>query len=200
MEIKSLTPEIGELERAVQWCARETDIAGVPVVVSVQTRGKRANCGGWFAPLRFSTREGDLCHEINFCAEILNAPPVTIVGIGAHEVVHRWCHWLGLKDVSKSGRHNKVFKHFAGLIGLQCADPVDYRGFAYTTPTKEFAVKIEKEFRPDVSLLNLFRVESKSKPSNKKPLRYSCGCTKISSRVEVRAVCVQCDNTFEEED
>ena len=64
MEIKTLQPAMGELERILKWSSKTTGIGQDRVVPTIQTRGKKARCGGWFAPDRWSTREGDLCHEI----------------------------------------------------------------------------------------------------------------------------------------
>ena len=85
MEIASLTPALDELERAIAWAAQPT---GIPsehrIVPTIQTRGRRRACG-WFLQSSWSTREGELCHEINFCAEMLDSPVEDIVETAVHE-------------------------------------------------------------------------------------------------------------------
>jgi hypothetical protein len=201
MEIKSLQPAMAELERVLTWSAKTTGINGHRVVPTIQTRGKRARCGGWFAPDRWSTREGQLCHEINFSAELLKNSPEVIVALAIHEVVHLWCHSMGLKDVSKGGRHNKNFKEYAEILGLICADPTDTYGYGYTTAGEELAERIAKDCQPDVAMFNLFRLaDPKPEPKPKTPsYKYSCGCTEFKTKAEVMATCNKddCGNAFE---
>jgi len=199
MEIKSLQPAMEELERVLTWSAKTTGINGQRVVPTIQTKGKRARCGGWFAPDRWSTREGDLCHEINFSAELLKSDPETIVALAVHEIVHLWCHSMDLKDVSQGGRHNKNFKEYAELLGLECAKPTDTYGYGYTTAGEELSKRIAKECKPDVAMFNLFRLaEEKPEPKPKTPsYKYGCGCTEFKTKAEVVATCNKCGNAFE---
>ena len=203
MKISSLQPAMGELERVLTLAAKPTGIDKDRVVPTIQSKGKKARCGGWFAPNRWSTREGTLCHEINFSAELLKESPEVIAALGVHEIVHLWCHSLNLKDTAKSGRHNKVFKEYAELLGLVCADPTDAYGYGYTTAGPELAERIEKEWQPDVALFNLFRVEVEKAEKPKAPKepshKYSCGCTEFRTKAEVVASCMKedCGNSFE---
>ena len=200
MKIKSLLPALGELERALQWSAKPTGIKGERVVATIQSKGKRARCGGWFAPDQWSTREGQSCHEINFSAELLKEEPEIIVALAVHEIVHLWCHSLGLKDTAKSGRHNQIFKEYAEIMGLECADPIDTYGYGYTTAGPELAESIKNEFLPDVALFNLFRVEIPPKPKTPKEpsAKWSCGCTEFRTKDDVMATCGKedCGNPF----
>ena len=50
------------------------------------TKGKRTRCLAWFHPEHWSTREGEMCQEINFCAEHLDRDPVDIVATVATAV------------------------------------------------------------------------------------------------------------------
>ena len=203
MEIKTLQPAMGELERVLKWSAKTTGIGKERVVPTIQTKGKQARCGGWFAPNRWSTREGELCHEINFSAELLRADPEVIVALAVHEVVHLWCHSLGLKDTSLGGRHNKVFQEYAENLGLICAKPTDAYGYGYTTAGPELAKRISKECQPDVALFNLFRVEVERPAKVKKPKepshKYSCGCTEFKTKADVVGTCNKegCGNSFD---
>ena len=201
MEIKTLQPAMAELERVLQWAAKTTGLDKERVVPTIQTRGKKARCGGWFAPEKWSTREGQPCHEINFSAELLKEKPEVIVALAVHEVVHLWCHSLDLKDVSKGGRHNKIFREYAEILGLVCAKPSDTYGYGYTTAGEELAGRIEKECQPDVAMFNLFRiaVEAPEKTEKPKAPKYSCGCTEFRTKVQVVATCNKegCGKRFE---
>ena len=198
MRIESLRPGLAELERALQWVARKTGVDSDPVVPVIQTKGKKANCVGWFAADSWSTREGTLCHEITFTAESLTLEPMDIIATAVHETVHLWCHSMGLKDVSGGGRHNKVFKEYAELLGLECAKPSDGRGYAYTTPSEVLEKAIEQEFKPDVAAFNVFRVAMPPKPkAASKTKAWSCGCTIVRASTEVVAVCEQCGGQFQ---
>ena len=198
MEIKSLQPAMEELERVLTWSAKTTGINGQRVVPTIQTRGKKARCGGWFAPDQWSTREGQLCHEINFSAELLKESAEVIVALAIHEVVHLWCHSMGIRDVSKGGRHNKNFQEYAEILGLVCAKPTDTYGYGYTTAGEELAGRIARDCQPDVAMFNLFRIEAeKAEPKPKTPsYKYSCDCTTFKTKVEIVAACLKCDQPF----
>ena len=160
MEIASLTPALEELERAIAWTARNTDIpAGHRIVPTIQTGARRRGaCYGWFLRDGWSTREGDLCDEISFTAEQLHRPVNDIIATAVHEVAHLWARSLGLRDCSQSGRHNKVFKRHAERLGLECMAPIDSRGCSYTRASAELLEGIENELQPDVAKFALFRL------------------------------------------
>ncbi|NIR13705.1 MAG: hypothetical protein GWN86_07045 [Desulfobacterales bacterium] len=201
VELHSLRPGLEELERAIDWVAARAGIENQQrVVPTIQTTGKKANCYGWFMPDRWSTKEGELCHEMTFCAEHLSREPESIVASVVHETVHLWCHAQGLKDVSKSGYHNKVFKKHAEQLGLECAPPMDGRGHAYTRAGAELLEDIEKDFQPDVGRFNLFRVAVPSKPRvPSKMKKWQCGCTTVRCATELVADCEACGQKFEQQ-
>ena len=199
-DVQSLRPAMAELERALTWAAEGTDTLKTPIVPTIQTKGKKTSCVGWFLPDSWSTREGTICHEINFCAEHLNRDPQAIVATAIHEVTHVWCHQMGVKDVSKGGRHNKKFKEYAEILGLECAPPLDSKGYAYTTPTAELEKRITKEFKPDVSALNLFKLASAGRrpTAATKMRKYSCDCTTVRCATDLKAECEACGTAFEQ--
>lgn len=199
-DLVSLRPALEELERALTWAAHEVDDIPFKLVPVIQTHGKKARCAGWFSENQWSTREGELVHEITFAAEMLDRDPIDIVATAVHEVVHFWCNHLELKDTSTGGRHNKVFKEYAGILGLDCAQPYDSYGFGYTTPTAELRERIEKEFQPDVAALNLFRIVKPRTTKTVKTNAWICKCAGLTLRIPAQqkldATCHKCKSKF----
>lgn len=198
--LESLRPAMAELERAVVWAGQRIDNVPFKLVPVIQTKGRKAKCTGWYSADQWSTREGEDVHEITFCAEELNTDPVDIVAIAVHEVIHFWTNYLELKDMSTGGRHNKVFKEYAEIMGLECAKPYDSYGYGYTTPTEELRKRIEKGFKPDVAAFNLFRLV---KPSTAKPVKtnaWICDCDNLTVRIPAKqtldATCHKCNEKF----
>ena len=147
----------------------------------------------------WSTREGDLCHETNFAAEWLRRSVEEIIETAIHEVVHLWCHSQEIKDCSSSGRHNREFKKHSELLGLVCAKPTDYRGYAYTSPSPELLARMAGELRPDVAKFALFRLMEASGSSPTKMKKWSCGCTNVRCATQLEATCDRCGNVFDVE-
>ena len=200
MEIASLTPAIQELERAIAWAATPTGIpAGHRIVATIQSNGRRRTTCGWFMRNIWSTREGDLCHEINFAAEWLRRSVEEIIETAIHEVVHLWCHSQEIKDCSSSGRHNREFKRHAELLGLVCAQPTGWRGYAYTSASPELLARMAGDLRPDVAKFALFRLMEPSGHSPTKMLKWSCGCTNVRCATQLEATCDRCGNVFDVE-
>ena len=191
--IHPLAPTLTELERALICAtvlieeatvehklprANEQELRAVP---TIQTKGKKAHCMAYFlaaygtyqdgsiAPV-WSTREGEALQEIAFSAEYLGRTGVEIFATAIHEMIHKWCHALGIKDCSKSGRHNKNFKKMAEYVGLQVQDAGGSIGWGVTNASPELAKRIEEEFQPDMTKFEVFRKptpKAKSKPSNR---------------------------------
>jgi hypothetical protein len=201
LQIDSLAPAMAELERALIWGSRDIDNLAVPIVPVIQTRGKKARCLGWFRPNGWSTKEGESRHEVSFSAETLDRDPVDIIATAIHELVHVWCSGIDVKDTAGSGRHNKQFKEYAGLMGLDCLDPVDSYGYGYTSPTPELRERIAKEFEPDYAAFNLFRLVKPPKPSKTKMKKYTCMCTPKPRIIrcayeDLAARCEDCQEDF----
>jgi len=199
-DLVSLRPAMEELERALKWAADTIDDIPVKLVPVIQSHGKRARCMGWFSADQWSTREGEPVCEITFAAEVLNRDPVEIVATAVHEVIHLWCHFLDLKDTSKGGRHNKVFKEYAEILGLECEKPFDAYGFGYTKPTEVLKTRIEKEFQPDVAAFNLFRIVKPKTSPTVKTNAWICDCTGLTLRIPAKqvldATCHKCGIKF----
>lgn len=205
LRIQSVRPEIRELERALMWAYSMSGdyLEDKGVVVTVSTKGKAHKCTAWTELNRWGDREGSDYHEVNFCAEYLDRDPTAIVASVIHEAVHLYATFTETKDCSKSGRHNKAFKELAeGVFGLVCADPYDGVGYGYTKPSDELRERIEKEFKPDIAALNLFRKPDPEKPKNpKKPSKtkaYECLCVtvRVAAGKELNAVCGTCQQVF----
>ena len=218
--IESLTPQLAELERGIRWTkeiliTEATLEHALPdtlqmrrIVPTTSPMGKRRNCLAWYWKDKWSTKEGELLDELTFVAEHLRESPVNVIATCIHEMVHAWCKSMDLKDTAKSGRHNKVFKKYAEYLGLIVKDPFNWLGYAYTHPSPELAKRIEQEFQPDHTLLNLFRNEDppRAKREGKDWRKWHCGsdsCDPIYTKGKIETLtvvstCLLCGNTFEE--
>ena len=199
VDIESLQPAIQELERAIQWVAHPTDLAaGHRVVPVIQTRGKRRACA-WFAPNRWSTKEGDLCHEITFTAEDLARDVEPIVATAAHEVAHLLAYSQGVSDVSGNQYHNSEFKKRAEALGLRCPlGRVPGRGWAYTEATEELGQRIRDELQPDYQAFQLFRLAFQNRPKSPvKMAKWRCACTTVRCATALDALCQLCGEPFQ---
>ncbi len=135
--------------------------------------------------------------EITVTAELLNRDPVEIIATIMHEIVHVWQHFLGLKGVSTGGRHNKVFKEYANIVGLEVLTPaIDSYGLGYTTPGEELRERIEDEFQPDVAAFNLFRLIKTKEKKTVTTNAWVCGCEGITARIPMKkvmnSICQEC--------
>jgi len=203
--IESIAPAIREAERFLQWVMlnRGMDIPDQKVTITIQTRGKRTNLCGWFSNKQWSTREGDTVHELTIAAEHLQGEVHEVLETLTHEAVHYWCEFMGIKDCSDSGRHNKRFQEKALLVGLTCESNGDTKGFAYTGLTDELRDDIEKNFQPDHTAFNLFRVVKLKAKTPTKMKKWSCECEPpINLRVakQIDVTCNLCATKFEKQE
>lgn len=202
LNIKSLRPELRELERALMW---GMTLGGdspemIPVVVSVASSGKK-KCNAWTVLNMWKDREGDEYHEVQFTAEQMHRDPVDVVATAIHEDVHLFCSAMGIKDCSKGGRHNQQFKEMAEVFGLVCDEPYDSAGYGHTRPSEALRQRIEKEFKPDIAALNLARKVAEKKDKEKKPSKtkaYECLCmtVRVAQGKTLRATCDECEQPF----
>ena len=195
--IESIRPAIAELERAALWAVDSLgmDIITDPITIVVQTRGRKTVCG-WFSTKRWATKEGVEVDEVTITAERLQDAPADIIETLIHEMVHVQANHLGIKDVSKSGRHNKKFKELAELAGLEVEAPFNSHGFSYTSLSGGLAVRVEKEFKPDYTAFNMFRqLVPKAPKQPTKQKKWTCGdCGLIVRMAVIRNVkCEDCD-------
>lgn len=198
MDIESLQPAMDELERAIRWVAQPTNITeGHRVVPVIQTKGKTAACA-WFSPNRWSTREGQLCHEITFTAEHLARDVDSIVATAAHEVAHLWAFSESVVDVSGNQYHNLEFRRRAELLGLFCPQGrVSGRGWAVVEATEALKQRISDELKPDYQAFNLFRLAFRARPTAQtKMVKWTCGCTTVRCATELEAECWKCGRAF----
>ena len=214
--VASLIPTYEELERAIRWAddliseatekyklAKVVDtVRVVPVVLS---KGQRSRCTAWFSDPKehafgWQSRDGEVLQEIAFCAEDLQRSASDLVATVIHEKVHKWCSALELRDCSRKGRHNKIFKRFAEYLGLDVGVAIDSYGFGYTNPSEELTARIEEEFRPDITKMNLHRTVRPGVAKKKKERSWRCSdkCAAIYTRTENKPFGGTCDHCGEE--
>jgi len=203
--IESQAPIIQELERCVQWAYKQFagDRVDLPAVtVSIQTRGKKHTVCGSFKSEGFHTKEGAPIHEIIITAEHLFEDPYKVLGTVVHEAVHLFNHDLGEKDNSAGERHNETFKDQALQWGLEVADPIDSKGYAYTQVSPKLQKLLETKFKPDEAVFRIFKEQAEVKPKKpvvKKIRPWVCDCPvtlQVAVGVELKAQCQLCDSDF----
>ena len=182
MTTESLSPTHDEMQRYVDWVlsfsSPEPEYA---TVIVTGPRGKR-NKLGHFKPAfdkvyetgemklgsaqAWSTREGELCHEILVCNEALFGTPMEILTTVQHEIVHLLNWEDDIRDASKGGRHNAEFRDRATDMGL-VVEKAQRVGYTTTGFTDEWAAKVREEFEPKEEAFYLFGVEPPEKEKGK---------------------------------
>ncbi|MAH49975.1 hypothetical protein CMI37_29420 [Candidatus Pacearchaeota archaeon] len=179
------------------------------VVPTIQTKGKRSRCYAWFSdpqagqPHGWESREGESLQEMAFSAEDLHCPGVEMTTRAIHEVVHKWCKALGVKDTALSGRHNMDYAKYARYLGLDVAPATDSYGHGYTSASKELAERIEKEFQPDITKLDYKRTTRAGRSKAKKERRFICSeeCAPVYIKTDKKVFggkCHQCGRNYRE--
>lgn len=215
--VASLIPTYEELERAMRWADDliveatqmhdlDEPVDNVRVVPVVLSKGQRSRCTAWFSDpnehaFGWQSRDGEVLQEIAFCAEDLQRSASDLVATVIHEKVHKWCAALRLKDCSKKGRHNKTFKRFAEYLGLDVGPDTDSYGFGYTNPSKELTARIEGEFQPDITKMNLHRTVRPGPDKKKKKHSWRCSnrCAAVYTRTENKpfgGICNHCGEEY----
>jgi hypothetical protein len=222
--IDSLTPSMQELERALVWAASWCHRDLGTIVPTLQIKGKVKRCNAVKNNTQkhtaWSTREGEYRTDVSFSTAILSKSPVEIIGACVHEVAHLAAEAdynaaptkeeaeAKYKECSKSGRHNSIFQSYAKMLGLECEAPYDSYGYGYTSPSAELVKAIDKQFRPDIAKLNLFRtVFPPSGPTGAQKQRWACRCAApntqsfLATKTAVMNVtCNVCEQLFVAED
>ena len=179
------------------------------VVPTIQTKGKRSRCYAWFSdpqvgqPHGWESREGESLQEMAFSAEDLHCSGVEMTARVIHEVVHKWCKSLGVKDCALSGRHNMDYAKFARYLGLNVEPATDAYGHGYTSASKELAERIEKEFQPDITKLDFKRTTRAGRSKAKKERRFICSeeCAPVYIKTDKKMFggkCHQCGLNYVE--
>ena len=206
LQIESLIPATGEVERGFKWAselvAKTKGVKPITIVPLIQQTGKSKNCNGWFIATKWKCNTDKISRaEVTLVAELMNRKPIDIMATIIHETVHVYNHAEGIKDCATNGRHNKKFQKSAELFNLICAEPIDSIGWGYTKPDETLIKAINTSFKPDATKWNLYRkpdVPGEKKPSKTKA--YVCGCdTKVraSTGIDFKAECLNCNTQFE---
>jgi len=200
---ESITPLISELERFGQWfMSQKCDIPTTRLTVNIQTRGRRTGLCGWFKENAWSTKEGEKVHEIILTAEALQRDTYAALETMAHECVHYWNNFIGIKDCSKSGSHNARFKESAETAGLHVSEERDKRhGWNDTSLPDDLRKSIDDDFQVDHTAFNLFREVVLPAPKPTKQKLWECQCpVKVRVAIELDAHCNVCDYDFEKQE
>jgi hypothetical protein len=201
----SLTPLLEELERFHAW-ANQVLFAGRlsrQVIITVASRGRRKALG-WFARSRWAPTNGlgePRAHEILIAAEHANLPPLEVLHILLHEMVHQLNHEQGVKDTDRGGRwHNAHFKRAALPHGLLVSRD-RRKGWGQTRLQPDTLNRIQHEFRPDPTKFTTYRPDLAGR--EKAPTRlklWVCACTPpVRARVAIAgfdATCNRCGARF----
>jgi len=191
----SLQPAIAELERAyLHFMKRFPTLESIdPPRIVIQTKGRRKNIAGWFAPQRWDTGQSRI-NEITIAAESLSRPLPDIAATLIHEMVHADNYSADIPDTS--GRyHNQRVKSSAEHVGL-IIEKAKYIGWAVT--------RLGPELHQEVAALHLnekafaaFRIplpEPEKQPTRMK--KWECNCTVVRCATDLEAICNACGQSF----
>jgi hypothetical protein len=208
IKIKTLRPLLAELERAAEWIyglkSGDRPSTLPELVITIQTSGKKPQLWGKLASNSWSDKNGLPYHEMVICSEHLVHDPYEVYGTVIHETAHLWNVDNDIKDCSTSGRHNKKFKEAAEMFGLVVADPHNAKGFAYTSLSEQLRQEIDQDFKPDLSVFQVYRNAQAPKVTTPKAKKYEpwiCECpTTIqvaAGKENFQAHCDDCGQMFE---
>ncbi len=117
------------------WQAIRARHPGVPDVVLLPAPNplRTNNVLGYFAAVRWQRNTGGArLSEVVVVAEHMNRGAEDILSTLLHEAAHAMNFHAGIRDVSKSAYHNKLFRAAAEGLGLK-VERVDHYGYAETT-------------------------------------------------------------------
>lgn len=225
LDLKSLRPTLLELERLAiliqAWVQKHLPIPegwSLTCVVTVEENprlSEKSTCTGFFLAKGWKEKGSkQWIATIALTPAFLNRPILEIVSTLVHEILHAYCHLLGIKDCSLSGRHNQLFRDLAIKIGLTCALTSKTRGWSGTSLGEELEKIATEVWKADPEAFKYFKVlpgdkDAKSKAkANKTGLRCNChpngnGRVKFtlhipSGIVDHHIICNWCKGRFEE--
>ena len=201
LEQHSLQPAQKELERMIEYLAKDMDFKDVHIVPVIQTQGSRQTYGH-FSANRWL--EGELkMHEISISAEWLARPRMEIFGTVLHELIHTKNHSLGIVDCRNHGvYHLKAFDTTGSQYGSECIGRTKGNGFGLTRLTAAKEAQILAEFKPDDSAFSLVRIAVAKAKRVKQPTtmaKWSCECSNIRAATEINATCNNCGEDFQKQ-
>lgn len=165
--------------------------------ITIQSRGKKLGVLGWCSVHEIWQGENQGFREINICAEALNRPPIEIVETIIHETAHYVNLLNGIKDCTKNQYHNKKFKKAAEALGLEVMQDKKF-GYAFTSMGPK-ALKFFQGLKIPEDAFPVSRVqEGVTKKEGSKSKKWTCGCTKVSSSMELEIKCLKCGKEFKE--
>jgi hypothetical protein len=190
----SLIPAIEELERSYKVFNKLlfNDQLSNDILITIQSQGTKKGVLGWYARDRWENGTGNIS-EINFVAEHLkeNDAYQTLI----HEMVHHKNAIDGVKGCTRGGKyHNKKFKIAAEEAGL-IVEKTEKYGYAFTKLGDHAQAAVDS-LKPNKTVFDYLRLMPPKKPATNKLIKWSCGCTKVYSKVQVIATCESCGNQF----
>ena len=196
-KLESIRPALRELERALDWSAKRHGGLPYDVTVTIQTRGKKSHCAGWHESEQWVAKDGRKVSEIRVSAEDLLNDPIDMIGTMVEANVHMFARSQDIRDVTKSGYHNRRFARLAESFGLATRLPADSRGVTASVSVS-LRRQIESSFKPDLDAFNLARVAILAAPKKQatKMLKWRCTCTTVRCAVKLVATCGSCGKDF----
>ena len=138
-------------------------------------------------------------YEITLVADNLNRPVEDIVGTLAHEMVHYFNLYRGVKG-AKSRKHNDAFKNEAERIGLICNEEEGI-GWGITEVGESLAGEIRNTIKPNAEVFKYFRyTPTKERKKTDKPSMKKYKCPKcdveIKGKEGLDIICNDCKSAF----
>lgn len=175
----------------------------LPVYLTVQSKGKR-NCFAWCTVKDVWQGEESSAWEINFSAEDIGRDPSETFITMIHEMSHLMNIQEGVKDCSKSGRHNANFKAMCDRYHIIC-EPTEKIGYYTHFPMEKQDNIVQSLWKKYLEIANL-KAFDKARESNPKVrttktvkmLKYVCPIcgTIIRASKEVHVTCTDCGVEF----
>ena len=145
--------------------------------------------------------EEEKLYEITLVANNLNRPINEIVVTLAHEMVHYFNLFKGVKG-AKNKKHTEAFKREAERIGLVCTEE-EKMGWGITEASDEFEEMINTQIKPNAEAFKYFLyIPTKEKKKTEKPPIKKYRCPKCGSEIKGKEgldiTCNDCNTPFVE--